>query len=153
VQGLVAGKVLISLHGDRTKAGTLVLTGANGETLFSCHCLGRSAGHASNPSRDPMKYRGNTPVGKYALTSISHLPKPVVGIGSLWCPLDPDDFYDTQARRAEIGGRHGLGIHAGRGNLVLKATHGCVRLLDRDMADFARIAGKLRFTVEIVEAA
>ncbi len=58
---------------------------------------------------------------------------------------------DWQARKAELKGRTGLGIHGGRGDAVLKATHGCVRLKDRDMADFARIAGKLRFTVEIRE--
>jgi L,D-transpeptidase catalytic domain len=153
MQGQVLGSILISLHADRTKLGTLVLKNHKGETLFSCQCLGHSAGHASNPSRDPMRHRGNTPVGKFATTHISHLPHAVIGIGSLWCPLDPDNFYDTQARRAEIAGRDGLGIHGGRGNFIHKMTHGCVRLLDRDMQDFARIAGKLRFTVEIKEVA
>ncbi len=143
--------VLITVPKDRTKAGKLVLHDANHNPLFSCLCLARSAGHATNPTRDPLKYRGNTPVGKYALTHIVHLAKPITGIGSIWCPLDPDDFYDTQARKAELKGRTGLGIHGGRGDAALKATHGCVRLKDRDMADFARIAGKLRFTVEIRE--
>jgi hypothetical protein len=153
VQGLVAGKISITLPKDRTKPGTLVLKDPKGETLFSCPCLGRSSGHSTNLKRDPMKYRGNTPVGKFMLTSVDRLGYWHRGIGTLWVQLDPDDFYDTQARRAEIGGRRGFGIHGGRGNDILKVTHGCVRLLDRDMADFARVAGKMRFTVEIAEAA
>ena len=143
--------VVIKLPKDRRQSGALVLRDSAGTILFSCKCLGRSAGHASNPARDPMKFRGDTPVGKYALTFVTQLASPVAGIGSLWVGLDPDDFYDTPARRAEIGGRKGLGIHGGRGDAVLKVTHGCVRLLDRDMADFQRIAGKRRFTVIIEE--
>lgn len=141
--------VTITVPADRKKPGTLVLRNADGKTLFSCRCLARSAGHASNPTRDPLGYRGDTPVGKYATTFVSHLARPITGIGKLWVGLDPDDFYDTQARKAEVKGRRGLGIHGGRGNTVLKATHGCIRLLDRDMEDFARIAGKTRFTVVI----
>jgi hypothetical protein len=143
--------VTISLPKDRRKSGTLTLRDAAGKLLFSCKCLGRSAGHASNPSRDPMRFRGDTPVGKYDLTFLTQLAKPIAGIGSLWVGLDPDDFYDTEARRAEKAGRRGLGIHGGRGDAVLKATHGCVRLLDRDMADLQRFAGKRRFTVLIEE--
>jgi hypothetical protein len=143
--------VTITLPKDRMQPGTLVLRDAAGGLLFSCRCLGRSAGHASNPSRDPMRFRGHTPAGKYALTFVTQLAQPVTGIGSLWVGLDPDDFYDTPARRAEKAGRADLGIHGGRGDMVLKATHGCIRLLDRDMADFHRIAGKRRFTVVIEE--
>jgi hypothetical protein len=143
--------VKITLPKDRRQSGALVLRDNANNILFSCKCLGRSAGHASNPARDPMKFRGDTPVGKYALTFVTQLAKPINGIGSLWVGLDPDNFYDTPARRAEKNGRTGLGIHGGRGDAVLKATHGCVRLLDRDMADFHRIAGKRRFTVQIEE--
>jgi len=146
------GAITITLPKDRKKPGTLVLRDDRGQTMFSCHCLGRSAGHASNPSRDPLKYRGDTPTGRYATTFVTHLPHPVTGIGLLWITLDPDNFYDgSQARQAELKGRRGLGIHGGRGNIILKPTHGCVRLLDRDMADLASVAGKLRFTVEIKE--
>jgi hypothetical protein len=147
----MSATVTITLSEDRKKPGTLVLRDERDTVMFSCSCLGRSAGHASNASRDPLRFRGDTPIGRYALTHISHLPHPVTGIGSLWCPLDPHDFYDSQARRAELNGRTGLGIHGGRGNSILKPTHGCVRLLDKDMADFARVAGKLRFTVEVKE--
>lgn len=142
--------ITITLQKDRRAPGALVLRDARGDTMFSCQCLGRSAGAESNPTRDPLKFRGDTPTGRYASTFITHLPKPVTGIGTLWITLDPDNFYDgSQARQAELKGRTGLGVHGGRGNTVLMATHGCVRLLDKDMADLARVAGKLRFTVEI----
>lgn len=147
----MSATVTITVHQDRKQSATLTLIDERGATLFSCLCLARSAGHTSNPSRDPLHYRGDTPIGRYALTHVSRLPQPVTGIGTLWCPLDPNDFYDSQARRAELNGRTGLGIHAGRGNVFRKPTHGCVRLLDKDMEDFARIAGKTRFTVEIKE--
>lgn len=152
----ILASILITVPANRRMPGSLVLSralaGGTAETIFSCACLARSAGHATNPDRDPMKYRGDTPVGRYAPTFVSHLPRPVTGIGRLWIGLDPDDFHHDQARAAEIGGRRGLGIHGGRGNQMLKVTHGCVRLLDRDMADLAQIAGKLRFTVEVREA-
>lgn len=145
--------IIITVSHDRKTPGSLALVDSAGKTAFSCRCLARSAGHASNPERDPMKYRGDTPVGRYAPTFVSHLPHPVTGIGQLWIGLDPDDFHHDQARQAELAGRRGLGIHGGRGNVVLKATHGCVRLLDRDMADLAAVAGKSRFIVEVREQA
>lgn len=144
-------QVIVTLPKDRTRPGRLEYRDIKGELAFSCPALGRSAGHPSNPTRDPMKHRGNTPVGRYAITFVSHLARPITGIGSLWIGLDPDDFYDTQARRAELAGRTGLGIHGGRGDAVLKPTHGCIRLTDRDMAALARIAGKTRFTVLVQE--
>jgi L,D-transpeptidase catalytic domain len=146
-------EITIILPKHRMQPGELVLRDRKGNIAFSCRCLGRSVGHASNRTRDPVHFRGDTPVGRYCTTFVSGLAKPITGIGDLWIGLDPDDFHDDQARRAELNGRRGLGIHAGRGNFMLKATHGCVRLADRDMVDLARIAGKSRFTVQIVEAA
>ena len=148
----MVAQITITLNKDRKKPGQLVLRDAKGQSLFSCRALGLSVGHPSNRARDPLKHRGDTPIGRFATTFVSRLARPVTGIGSLWIGLDPDDFYDTQARRAEIRGRDGLGIHGGRGDDKLKATHGCVRLLDRDMSALAGIAGKLRFTVLIEEA-
>lgn len=147
----MTAKILVELPRNRLHPGKLTLFGSTSKTLFSCPCLGRSVGHASNKTRDPLKYRGDTPVGKFATTFVSHLAAPIVGIGRIWIGLDPDDFYDTPARRAEIGGRRGLGIHGGRGE-TLKPTHGCVRLLDSDMQRLARFAGKTRFTVEVRES-
>lgn len=149
---MTVGHLVISLPKDRTKLGLLTLCGpdARGEPhpIFSCACFGRSAGHADNPTRDPVKFRGNTPVGGYATTFVTRLAKPIAGIGSLWIGLDP---ISGQAQEAENAGRTGLGIHGGRGDDVYKVTHGCIRLLDKDMAALAEAAGKLRFDVSIVE--
>jgi hypothetical protein len=147
------GRCVIELLSDRTKPGALTLFGPDGKILHSCICLGRSAGWFDKVrgivNRDPLVYRGNTPTGEYALTSVAVLPKPMTGIGTLWATLDP---VGGQAQVAENLGRRGLGIHGGRGE-TLKPTHGCIRLRDSDMAALAKAAGKLRFTVTITERA
>lgn len=144
--------IRIYLGEDRFKPGRLQYWSASTQLLFSCDCLGRSAGILDALTgavrRDPLKYRGNTPLGGYALTFVSHLAKPIRGIGSIWIGLDP---VSGDALTAEQNGRTGLGIHGGRGDGALKPTHGCIRLRDRDMAELARIAGKNRFTVDIRE--
>lgn len=144
------GHLIIKLPKDRRELGELRLFGADAgvtaRPIFSCLCLGRSAGHATNPSRDPLRFRGHTPTGTYAPTFVTALARPIAGIGSLWIGLDP---IGGQAQRAEDAGRTGLGIHGGRGDEVYKMTHGCIRLRDTDMAALARAAGKLRFNVTI----
>lgn len=147
------GRIIITLPKDRSKLGELKLFGvgqmpATDTPVFRCPCLGRSAGAATNPSRDPLKYRGHTPTGDYAVTFVTALARPIAGIGSLWIGLDP---VGGQAQAAEDAGRTGLGIHGGRGDDVYKMTHGCIRLLDKDMVALAKIAGKLRFSVSISE--
>lgn len=144
--------IRIYLPKDRFKPGILEYYTPWEERLLVCDCLGRSAGILDKLTgavrRDPLQFRGNTPLGGYATTFVSHLPKPVLGIGSLWIPIDP---VSGDALKAEQNGRTGLGIHGGRGNGALKPTHGCIRLRDKDMAELARIAGKTRFTVDIRE--
>ena len=75
----------------------------------------------------------------------------MTGIGTLWCPLIPDDDYASQATQAEAKGRHGLGAHGGRGDVILKATHGCIRLKDHDMEAWFKAAGKQSFTISVRE--
>lgn len=149
---MTTGRLIIKLPKDRRELGELRLFapggGVSGKPIFSCLCLGRSAGHASNPSRDPLKYRGHTPTGLYATTFVTALARPIAGIGSLWIGLDP---IAGQAQLAENAGRTGLGIHGGRGDDAYKMTHGCIRLRDTDMAALAKAAGKLRFDVTIDE--
>ncbi|WP_052730177.1 L,D-transpeptidase [Sphingomonas sp. SRS2] len=150
---MTVGHLVIKLPSDRKLPGKLMLfspaAGPADKPIFSCSCLGRSAGHANNPTRDPLKYRGHTPLGEYAVTFVTTLARPITGIGSLWVGLDP---IGGQAQKAEDAGRTGLGIHGGRGDEVFKMTHGCIRLLDRDMAALAKAAAKLRFDVSIVQA-
>lgn len=141
--------IRIYLPDDRFLPGRLQYWSPASQLLFSCDCLGRSAGIldalTGTVRRDPLKYRGNTPLGGYALTFVSHLAKPIAGIGSIWIGLDP---ISGEALKAEQNGRTGLGIHGGRGE-TLKPTHGCIRLRDTDMRELARVAGKDRFTVDI----
>jgi hypothetical protein len=143
--------ISIVLWRNRFRPGRLHYV-SGGKTSFECDCLGRSAGVfdrlTGTVRRDPLAWRGNTPTGTYAETFVSHLAKPVLGIGRLWIGLDP---VAGQALEAERRGRRGLGIHGGRGHGQLKPTHGCIRLRDGDMAALARVAGKARFTVEIEE--
>ena len=143
----MAGHVTITLPKDRSQPGALVLRDEQGAALFSAQCLGQ--GKARHGQLQP---RGDTPTGRYGPTFIAHFATRAAGIGKLWCALVADEMFDTPASAAERAGRIGLGIHGGRGDFVLVPTHGSIRLLDRDMADFARAAGKMRFTVEIVEA-
>lgn len=138
----------ICLPNDRHKPGVLSLFIAQSmEPIFSAPCLGRSAGAPTNLERDPLKWRGDTPIGQYALTHVAQLPRPAPGIGKLWIALDP---VAGQALHAEAAGRHGLGIHGGRGDGALKVTHGGIRLADADMAALASVAGDLRFSVAIL---
>lgn len=146
----LSASIIITLPRDRRVPGTLEYFDDAGTSRFRCVALGRSAGHATNPTRNPLRFRGHTPAGDYALTFCTALARPVVGIGSLWIGLDP---VSGQALAAEQAGRTGLGIHGGRGDQILKVTHGCIRLFDRDMTALAKVLGKTRFTVSIVEAA
>ena len=144
---------LIILPRDRTKPGRLELRDRIGMLVFSCQCLGRSAGIfdavTGRVRRDRLAYRGDTPLGDYAPTFVTTLAKPITGIGRLWVGLDP---IAGEALAAEQAGRRGLGIHGGRGE-TLRPTHGCIRLKDSDMAALAAAAGRNRFTVRIVAAA
>lgn len=142
----------ILLHSDRSRPGTLIVRGGlrGRQGLFSCACLGRSAGDPRrNPSADPLRWRGHTPTGSFALTSFTTLSAAIRGIGRYWIALDP---VAGQALAAEQAGRKGLGIHGGRGD-VLMPTHGCIRLRDRDMLALRDVLGKARFTVSVREVA
>ena len=146
------GDLLIVLPADRTRPGQMALFDAIGDQKFTAACLGRSAGIFDKVTgtvrRDRLQFRGDTPLGDYAVTFVSQLAKPITGIGSIWIGLDPEG---GEALRAEQNGRRGLGIHGGRGNSRLMPTHGCVRLTDIDMAALAKAAGRMRFTVTIRE--
>lgn len=136
----------IEFSSDRFKPGQLVLFEGD-VPVFSAPCLGRSAGgDADNPDRDPARPYGDTPAGRYASTFVSRLPGAIAGIGDLFIPLDA---VAGPALDAERAGRRGLGIHGGRGDDRLYATRGSIRLLDKDMAELARIAGKRRFDVVV----
>ena len=142
----------IHLPDDRTVLGRLRLRNSFGALVFTCQCLGRSAGLfdavTGRVRRDRLAYRGDTPLGEYAPTFVTTLARPITGIGRLWVGLDP---VDGEALAAEQAGRRGLGIHGGRGE-TLRPTHGCIRLKDSDMAALAAAAGRHLFTLRVLEA-
>lgn len=143
--------ITITRHSDRRKPSELVAFDENGNVILKCQCLTRGTPIPENPTCDPTLKYGDTPTGKYAPTMISFLPHAAPGIGQYWIGLDADDLYHTEARHAEILGRRGLGIIAGRGEL-LRPTHGSVRLRDSDMEALVQVIGKRRFSVTILDA-
>lgn len=122
----------------RQSPGTLrLLEESTGVELLACPCLGKADGQAAaaagNPSRDPTKAEGDTPTGVYAAAKLLPI-----------APSDPNhdhmgDWFlpligiSGDAMRAKNNGRHGLAIHAGRGDDRLVPTHGCLRIRTLDM--------------------
>jgi hypothetical protein len=138
--------IKVALFADRKRVGKLVAYNQDA-VVFECPALGLSVGHAKNPKRDATRFRGDTPLGEYALTSVRNRGVYTRGIGRYSVHLDP---VAGEALTAERNGRTGLLIHGGRGDQKLVPTFGCIRLLDKDMTALARLAGKSRFTVSIV---
>jgi hypothetical protein len=147
---MTVASIHITLFKDRTKAGVLDVFDVGGVRIFSAPCLGLATGHPKlNPLRHPLRRWGNTPVGDYKRTMvIDRGPKfaSVAPYGRYVIRLSPLD-------PATARNRHGLMIHAGRGNAKLMATRGCVRLLDIDMARLARLCSDAVFKVSIGEQA
>lgn len=141
-------KIEVKLPTDRTKTGTLKLIDEKtGLILFGpVSVLGRAASNDAkahgNPTRDPLKPYGDTPLGTYAVVSVlsngTGTSRPVAQYGqSGSIRLDPTG---GDAAKAKTNGRTGLLIHAGRHALssliepkVLKPTNGCIRMRDWDM--------------------
>ncbi|BCW89981.1 hypothetical protein sos41_31490 [Alphaproteobacteria bacterium SO-S41] len=149
--------IKITLPRNRANPGTLSVLDAAGREQLTVPCLGKAAGEiatkAGNPSRNPLKRRGDTPLGTYlAHVGAAAFGRYMKSYGLGWIPIDP---IGGDAQKAEDAGRTGLAIHGGRGNgPKLIPTAGCVRVGD---ADFAKISAALRgakgFQVEIVEGA
>lgn len=135
-------RINVQLPLDRTKAGTVTLKNAAGQTLAGpFEALGKAdnltaAGHG-NPARDPLKPYGDTPAGTYEVPRLVS-----TGAGTAYGP----DSYGPNgalvlkpvggdALTAAANGRVGLLVHSGKigaGN-KLRPTHGCVRLRNGDM--------------------
>ncbi len=148
-------KIIALLPDDRTKPGTLSLYDDQGTVLagpFACD--GQSdlsaAVEAGNPSRDPTKAFGNTPLGEYA-ASISYVPDSPQDRRSYGMPdgtggIPTIDLLpvegDTQAWEAHLNGRTGLKIHSGDKNAWggLRVTHGCLRMFE---VDFGKLLNAL----------
>ena len=142
------GRIKIVLPEDRRMAGTLSLHSGN-VTLMCVQCLGSSHRRFDQPlgydRSDRMEIDGDAPLGSFALTFVSQLPRPLLDIGKYWIGLDP---VGGEALGAALEGRTGFGIHGGSGE-TLSPTRGTIRLLDEDMDELYEVANGMRFTVEV----
>lgn len=131
---------------DRTKLGTLELVGAGGVALAGPFWIyakadNQTATKQSNPTRDPARKFGDTPIGGYSIDSLA--PS-----GASTPYSDTDKFgpfgvlkltpVSGQALIAKNNGRSGLLIHGGKlrvaaGREILRPTNGCVRMRDVDV--------------------
>jgi hypothetical protein len=135
--------IRVELSSDRDQTGTLKLQSANGNTLVGpLSVYGRSDNAAArahgNPSRDPTKLYGDTPTGTYSIPqatatgdSTSYASHSYGPNGALVLKPETGD-----AATAAANGRIGLLIHGGAPGSggKLRATNGCLRLSNSDMA-------------------
>lgn len=136
--------IRITFPADRTLPGVLRLLEAE-VVLMECPALGKAdneaARRASNPTRDPVRKMGDTPLGSYRArvgyplsrdekSTRTYGPHPVI-------ELDP---LTGDALTAEQNGRTGLLIHGGVMALGrLRPTFGCVRVSDEAQAQIVAI--------------
>ena len=135
--------IRVEMSTDRDQIGSLSLETAGGRRLagpFSAYGRSdnRAAGAHGNPTRDPVRPFGDTPTGSYAV------PRAVAtGPGTAYVPRSygPNGALvlkptGGQAAQAAANGRVGLLIHGGDPGTAgrLRATHGCIRLSNADMA-------------------
>ena len=159
-------KLVIRLPANRWLPGQAALIAGDGAELGSWPCRGKAddklatlAGNApsGNPSRrDPRKRNGDTPAGAWQNCRTVKRPSKLNDrIGAAWIPLPHECAADDATRDLldpeRDGHRDGLAIHAGRGDGELKATEGCVRMRDKDLAALLALVGEERFAVEIEE--
>lgn len=136
-------KLYVELSTDRNQTGTLRLQTTGGVTLAGpFDAYGRSdtkiATAHGNPSRDPTMPYGDTPTGSYSVPSAMATGDSTSYRGHSYGPngalvLKPES---GDALTAASNGRVGLLVHGGDpGNGgKLRATHGCLRLSNSDMA-------------------
>lgn len=154
-------------HADRALPGRAHLIGKRGELVDSFGILGKAdnakAMAKGNPSRDPLRPYGDTPTGVYEPVRLvdfgdAELAKGTA-VGSRWFPLvgasgdaavacGPELMPGVAGRI--VGGRTGLGLHAGRAGDRLFPTYGCLRLLESDLEDLCTYVGSELLEVTVV---
>lgn len=135
--------IKIDFTADRWQTGTLSLVDKNGATLAGpFRTLGKAdnanAAAKGNPTRNPLRRWGDTPTGTYRVVRLqssgpgTNYPAYNYGPDAV-IVLDP---LSGDALTAKQNGRTGLLIHGGAPgeNGRLRATHGCIRLSNADMA-------------------
>ncbi len=124
----------VFLPKDRVKMGWFNLLASDDHLLLTGPARGKAdnkrAIKAGNPTRDPIKPYGDTPSGEFHACGPVLFSQPHARLGVGWIPLRGKS---GDALKAETeGGREGLGLHAGRGDDMLMATYGCIRVTDTD---------------------
>ena len=142
----------ISLPLNRWRRGQVRLLDDEGVVILTAECLGKADGGKAkaegNADRDPAQPWGDTPTGKFAPAKVQWFDKRL-NVGEAWIPLEG---VSGQALEAKGNGRTGLGIHAARGSGKLVATHGCVRMLARDLFQMFVAIGDRTVNIEIHES-
>lgn len=145
----------VKLPKDRRQIGELAVLDGETTALHGIECRGKAASDTAkergNPSRITTMPYGDMPAGRWRGCKVVQLDKPADGIGGAWIPLEKP--WSGDAVQAEINGRRGLAIHAGRGNDALMATKGCIRVRDRDFARLCEVLGDRNFDVEVIDTA
>lgn len=145
--------IRVKLPKDRRQIGELAVLDGETTALHGIECRGKAdngtAMDRGNPSRLTTMPYGDMPSGRWHGCKVTRLAKSADGIGGAWIPLDKP--WSGDAVQAQINGRRGLAIHAGRGNDALVATKGCIRVRDRDFARLCEVLGAREFDVEVID--
>lgn len=140
----------VQLPADRTGLGRLRLLDSSDAAVFGpIPAYGKADNAAArahgNPTRDPLKPWGDTPLGVYRCTLATVAVTPTIErkYGPFgYIVLDP---LSGPALVARQNGRFGLLIHAGALNAQgkLRPTFGCVRIADGDMKNLRAAIAEL----------
>ena len=121
--------ISVSVPHDRLKLGTLKAD----EFECPCYCKADNAAAAAagNPTRDPLKTDGDTPVGIYS-ARVGGIELPEHSYG-------PHQVIHLTAEDgpALVAHRSGLAVHGGQLSTEgrLRPTHGCIRVHDESQAE------------------
>lgn len=132
---------------DRAQQGTLQLFDGNASKVGEWPCLGKAdnerAKQKGNPSRDPVKRFGDTPIGTWKVR-IGVAQKNIAAYG----PLAPFTLWPTGgqalASHSPANRRSGIWVHGGDFNKAggLRPTFGCIRVHNETMAALHRLASQ-----------
>jgi hypothetical protein len=138
-------KLIALLPKDRTKLGTLqAISGSTILCEWPCYAKADNftAKHHGNPTRDPEKKYGDTPLGNWNVKigekqtdTAAYGVHPVI----VMLPID-----GPALRAYQIGERSGIWLHGGKLNASgqLRPTFGCIRVHDSTMAELLLLAKK-----------
>jgi hypothetical protein len=125
-------RIEITLKPNRALAGTFILWNDHERIAVRGACLAKSvqssANLVGNPTRDPLKPCGDTPLGFWIGCILTFLAYPACEYGAV--PPIALRPVSGPAAQAYANGRRGLMVISGALSDIglLRPTHGCVRL-------------------------